>query len=296
MPPDETTETTEATQSTETTETTQTLPDERAGNTPAQDWRDALGVTDKKLRDSLGKFTSGNAFVESHNHLAGRLKSAIFIPNEKSPEEEVVKFRKALGVPDKSDGYLAAIQSPEGQQYDESDLAVIEEFAEIALQHNVPAGAFGAFMQKLTERAGGLRESVVEEIESARDAAEDELAKEWGNDFDKNVQLATRAAKAHGGDRFVKFLNGTKVEGFGLLGDHPEVVRFLANIGSKSDEHDMVLQSTSTERASVQQRIDEIYEKYPVDSTGYKSKRVQEELAGLFAKLHGDKPVVGATR
>lgn len=268
------------------------LPDERAGNTPIKDWRES--ITNPRLRDSAGKFTSLDALVESYNHLGGKLKKAIFLPEEKAPPEEVAKFRKALGVPEKPEGYLAAIKPPEGQEFDESDLAVMEEFAQIALENNVPAKAFASFMTKLTERATGLRESVAEQIEEAREAAEEELSKEWGNDFDKNVSLATRAAKGHGGDRFVKFLNSTKVEGFGLLGDHPEMVRFLANIGSKSDEHDMILQSTAQERQTAQAELDEIYEKYPPGTDGYKSQKVQKRIQELMTKIHGDKPIVGA--
>lgn len=271
-----------------------TLPDERAPTTPSTDWRDALGIKDKKLKDSLGKFTSGDAFVQSYNHVAGKLKSAIFVPGEGAADEDVAKFRKSLGVPEAPEGYLEAIQASEGKEYDEGDMAIIEEFAEVAYENNIPAPAFNAFMAKLSERASGLRQSVADQIEDAREAAEEELAKKWGNDFDKNVQLSTRAAKAHGGDPFIKFLNSTKVEGAGLLGDHPAMVEFLASIGAKSDEHDMVLQSSAQERQSAQAELDKIYEEHPVGSDSYKSKAVQRRIQELTTKIHGDRPIQGA--
>jgi hypothetical protein len=266
------------------------LPDERASETPLRDWREH--IANPKLRASTGKFTSLEALVESYNHTAGRLKSAIFVPGEDAGEEDIAKYRQALGVPDSVEGYT--IDTPDGEEYDEGDQAIIEEFAEVALEHNIPAAAFNAFMMKLAERATGLRENVVEQIEDAREEAEDMLLEEWGNSLEKNVQLAARAARGHGGDRFVKFLESVKVEGAGLLGDHPEMVRFLAQIGSKSDEHDMLMHSTATERQTAQQRIEEIYEKYPPGSPGYGSKRVQEELKELFEKVHGDRPIAGA--
>jgi uncharacterized protein YpuA (DUF1002 family) len=265
------------------------IPDERQPSTPLKDWRE--NITNPKLRNSAGKFTSLDALVESYNKMGGELKSRIRVPGEDASEEDVAKFRKALGVPNSAEEY--ALTPPEGKEYDEADLAIISEFAEVALEHNVPAAAFSAFMQKLAERASGLRENVAEQIEDAREEAEEALHKEWGNDFDKNVQMATRAAKAHGGTEFVKFLNSTKVEGYGLLGDHPDMVKFLAQIGSKSDEHDMVLHSSASERQSAQDEIREIQEKYQVGSQAYNSPKVQKRLQQLFATVAGENPISG---
>jgi predicted secreted protein len=266
-----------------------TLPDERSPSSPANDWR--TGITDEKLRNSVGKFTSVNQLVESYNHLGGRLKQAVFLPSEKATDEDIAKFRKSLGVPHSADDYR--ISPPEGKEYDDSDKEMIAEFAEVAFEHNIPNAAFSSFMAKLAERASELRGSVAEQIEDSREDAEEELTKEWGNDFDKNVQMATRASKAHGGDRFTKFLNSVKVEGAGLLGDHPEMVRFLAKVGSKSDEHDMVLQSTQNERATAQEQIAALHEKYPVDSAEYKTDRVQNQLRALYEKVYGSTPIPG---
>jgi hypothetical protein len=267
------------------------IPDERSGNTPVRDWRD--GITDAKLRTSAGKYASLTQFVEAHNNLTGELSRRVRLPGPDAGEEDVAKFRKALGVPNDIQGYADALETPDGTDYDEGDMAMIEEFAEVALENNIPAPAFNAFVQMMAQRAAGLRESVVEQIEGARDEAEDALAQDWGNDYDRNVSMATRAAKAHGGADFVQFLNNTKLEGFGLLGDHPAMVKFLAQVGSKSDEHDMVLHSNATERQSAQERIDQIYEQTPPGSDGYKSKAVQRELQQLFEKVHGSTPVAG---
>lgn len=286
------TDETAETKTEETTTTTEPIKDERGGATPLQDWRD--GITDKSLRDIAGRYTSPQALVEAHKSLQSKLNGAIYLPNDKSSDEDKAKFRKSLGVPDSVAGYT--VTPPEGQKYDEGDLAVIESFAEVALEHNVPAPAFEKFMQMLSERATAIRQNTVEEIESARDEAEEALSQEWGNDFDKNVSLATRAAKAHGGDDFIKFLNGTKVEGFGLLGDHPAMVKFLAKIGAKSDEHDMVLQSSAAEKKSAADEIEEIIAKNPIGTAGYNSQKVQRRLGELYAKVTGDQPIAGGMR
>lgn len=62
------------------------------------------------------------------------------VPGPDAKPEEVAAFRKALGVPDKPDGYgiKKPDQLPEGVVWDD---AKVSKFTELAHKHGIPAAA-----------------------------------------------------------------------------------------------------------------------------------------------------------
>jgi len=132
--------------------------------------------------------------------LLGKKANAIVIPGEGSKPEEIAAFRKALGVPEKPDGYqLKPEQLPDGVQVREENLA---KFAAIAHEHNVTPAA-------MKQIIGAMVEIQAADAKSAEDAAQAEGAQAvetlknelWkGQDFVANLKLAERAARTFGID------------------------------------------------------------------------------------------------
>jgi hypothetical protein len=92
-----------------------------------RDWLTAKGVKDI---DGLVKITRD---TERALREGGRIK----VPGEGAKPEEVTAFQRAIGVPEKVDGY--EIKGPEGVPLNDPLLASLRESA---LKHGAPKGAF----------------------------------------------------------------------------------------------------------------------------------------------------------
>ena len=220
-------------------------PDPDPNPAPAPDpvdWRAA--ITDDKLRASADKYASLDELVKSHNQLGGELKTRIKPLGEDPTAEDLAKYRKAMGAPESEDGYVFEFD----EDADDADKQIADMFRGLFHKHNLPAAMYAEAMEGMEELNDTFRATYQKRLEDAQDEAESVLEKEWGADFDANLSLGARAAKTHGGEDFLAFLDNTVIEGGGKLGDHPAINKFLATIGRKTDEAEMVLQSNSEER------------------------------------------------
>jgi len=270
---------------------TETLTTPETEKTEA-DWRS--GIADEKLRKSVEKYSSVEDLVQAHNRLGGELRTRVKTIGDDATDEDKEKYREAMGVPKSVDGY--EVTDVEGYEYNEADQGVIEDMKVWALDHNIPANAFDQLVHSWVERSLTQRDSYQSEIEKNAELAEGELHLKWGDDYDRNLSFAARAASTFGGPAMVELLKTAKIEGFGMLGDNPVLVEALANIGRKIGESDVMLMTTADEKQGAQSRINEIMETTPPGTDAYKSEAVQRELRGLFALTSGERPVAGAPR
>jgi hypothetical protein len=189
-------------------------------------WRDTL-PDDLKAAKSLEKYGDVPALAKAYvdaEALIGR-KGAI-IPKEGDAPEVTAAWRKALGVPEKADGYTIARPEdvPEALWSD----GTAAKYREIAHKHGLtPAQAqavAGEFLQHQAGEVAALAQAGQEAVATLR--------KEWGAKFEQNVTLATRAAAA--------FLPGDLLDMVlptgQRLGDHPDMVKAFAKIGAAQGE------------------------------------------------------------
>ena len=81
-----------------------------------------------------------------------------------------------------------------------------------------------------------------------------ELQREFGADYDRNVELARRAARKYGDDTFVTFLESKTVDG-APLGDHPDFIRAFARIGRSAGEAAIDMGGPSGDSSTLEERI-----------------------------------------
>ena len=270
---------------------TETLTTQETEQSEA-DWR--AGIADEKLRKSVEKYSSVEDLVQAHNRLGGELRTRVKAIGADASDEDVTRYREAMGVPESTDGY--EVTDVEGYEYNEADYGVIEDMKVWALDHNVPANAFDELVHSWVERSLTMRDAYESEVEKNAELSEGHLLNKWGDDYDRNLSFATRAANTFGGAPFIELLKTAKIEGFGMLGDSPVIVEMLANIGRKIGESDVMLMTTADEKQGAQSRINEIMETTPPGTDAYKSEAIQRELRGLFALTSGERPVAGAPR
>lgn len=258
----------------------------------AQNWRDGL---DDGLKKVAEKFNTPADALKSYSELEGRLGKSVVIPGRDAKPEEVAAFHKKLGVPESPDGYKFELPKdlPEELQSDEAAQASTGEF--LKAMHE--AGAPPAVVQSALSWYYGTLQAGMEaraaEQKKATEGADASLQKEWGDDYKANSAFAGRAAKEFGGDAFVEFAETKEIEGV-KVGDHPAFLRAFAEVGRKMGEGRPLVEGDSAEANTIQERIDQIHGLQYSEPAKYNSKTVQEELSGLYRKLHGSQPIVGA--
>lgn len=252
-----------------------------------QFWRDKI---DPKFKPEADRFASLNDVFQSNRDLRTQNSERIKVPDETASDEDKAKFRKALGIPDKPDGYK--VTAPEGVTMTDADNELLKVVMPLAHANGVPEKAFDGFVGAFMKLSRDMQTQAVEGIKKFGEDAEAQLKKDWGRDFDANLTLANRTAEVLGAD-FKKLLNETPMVGSGMLGDHPVIVKVLANLGRQMDESSMTIGTTPEMKASIQDQINALNKEVPPGSAAYTNKDHQAKLSDLFHKLHGGATIVG---
>jgi hypothetical protein len=194
------------------------------GATPAAapaSWRDALPA---ELRDapSLTKFNDPAALAKGYieaEALIGR--KGVIVPSEKDGPEVVAKFREALGVPEKPEGY--ALTAPEGVPAEVWDVATATAFQQQAHALGLTPAQAKGLAEWYARGAAAQMQRLADGIEPDGRRMDDVLREEWGNNFDRKVALAQRAMKAFGDE--------AAISAFEARAGGAAVVRMMARIG-----------------------------------------------------------------
>ena len=196
-------------------------------------WMNGLTTEQKADADlvkSLSKFEKGIPdLAKSYAELEKKLSQTPVIPNDKATPEEWAAYRKAIGVPEKSEDYkLEKVQLPEwtGGVAKES----VDKFLALAHKLNMTN-------DQVKSIHSWYYKNLVDEmkiVKTTQDECSAIMAKEFGSDWDERQTYLDRA--------FVRFGNKEVSELFAHsgLGNHPGVVRMFINIGKLIGDHKFV--------------------------------------------------------
>lgn len=276
--------------------------DPPAADPPAADpppaegaWRSDLP---DELRDFAKKFTSPTDAVRSAYEGQVEIGRRIKVPGEDASEEEKAEFRAKLGevfgIPKTPEEYqiqLADDIPDELKPQDEASKAIQSDFLKTLHEAGATNGVVNAAQNWFYKTLGAQLAGEQADRKKVKEDTEARLRQEWGGDYERNVKIGERiVAEMMGGEESAKDLLSLELKDGSFLGAHGNFLRFAATAGRRLLEHNPLLGQSEEEAADVQKRIDEIHK---LPSHEYKTDKVQEELRGLYAKLHGSQPVVG---
>lgn len=194
------------------------------GDADSFNWMDTLDDDTKGYVANKG-FKDINAVVKSYQHiekkLGGDAESLVRIPGESASADEVNQFYNKIGRPETADQY----EFPEGDKAFQDRLKNIFHGAGVTgkqAQHIV-----AEYDKYATEVAQQQQESMQLKITEG----DRELRTEWGAAYDKNEDLAARAAVALG-------VTPDQITGLEETMGHAAVMKMFHNIGSKISEDD----------------------------------------------------------
>lgn len=185
-----------------------------------------LSEFDGKTKDFEGKIVD----------LEKRLGESIPKLSDNATPDEIKAFNKAMGVPDTPDGYKFEKPKdlPQGLDYQD---AVVQWWAQIAhktgLSDKTAKAIFDEYnklaIEEFKKQAANYEAAEKEAVEQANkknEEAHKALRVKWGDEYDKNCELAVRCIKHFGGEKF-----GEKIIAKGLEND-PDVIEFMVAVAS----------------------------------------------------------------
>lgn len=220
-------------------------------------WKNSVN-TDFRNSPLLQKFEDTpdglNKAIESHLNLEKLLgHEKVPIPKDINDVEGWNRFSKAMGIPDKAEGYgLGDVAVPDAMKGFAIDK---NKFAEVVHAHKLtPAQANGLWKV--------YNEMNIESFAKAQEAQQEQLAKtvnalkgEWGDAYQTNVELGQMVIN--------KFSSDQEMNDYitSVLSQDPRGIKFLAKIGdqfaeNKMGEFQMKRFSLGPEQA--QQEVDKI--------------------------------------
>lgn len=184
-------------------------PDGKLG----ENWFLGLGDEYSAHAADLGKYKELGPLV---HQLLYFQKNGVSYPGEGAQPVEVDRFRKVAGVPATADGYgltAEALQMPAGMEFD-SELAT--KVMDAAHKTHTPPAAVLAIAKEFNTLLGGRMEQMKQAEAQAKAAAQDDLVKAWGGDYEANSSRVRHMATKLG-------------EAAGIPGDAPEVAQLANN-------------------------------------------------------------------
>lgn len=230
----------------------QTEIDSSDSDATGDDWR--MSIADPELQKLAGRYDSVSAMAKAVADLRRETSVRIKPLGPNPTAEEVVAFRRQTGVPDSAEDY--AFEGVEEESLTEGDRAFRLEMARAMHGAHVTADQAAALGATYNEFLDRQRSEAAETETALLEANLVELQREYGIDYDRNVEFSRRAARMFGNDDFMEFLETRKVDGV-PLGDHPAFIRAFAKIGRNASEPAIDTGSPLGERSTLEERIRE---------------------------------------
>lgn len=250
-------------------------------------WRDLLAGTDKKAFKTLDRYKSLNDLWTAHKDLSAKFDGGKYvqIPGDDATDEESAAFRKALGIPDKADGYVDKLQLANGRVLGDADRPVMAHFAEA--MHKV--GASQAVMNTAADWYLDLQEAqqVQQQEEDAnyKTRSMADLRQEWGGDY-KRYETAVVDLFKNAPEEVYGFVASARLPDGRLIGDMPEFLRWAADLAMELNPAAGMPAPDGDSMRAVDTELDEIEKFQREHEEEYfntdKGKRMQERRIQLL--------------
>lgn len=294
-----TTEATEAEQAsqetteTQSTETTQETTKQETKEQTAQEkddavWRDS--IKDESLRKFSEQFTTLEDLAKSTLHFRQKLSNAITKPGKDASEEDIKAFHKALGVPESPDGYKIDVPEGANEALGEEDVqSFIAGLAETAHATGARTETVNALVKELLDKMVDAKQEREKKEQDDIAAAEQALRKEYGKDYDVNVQYAKRAFKQFGDEKFLDLIDKAEYQGV-ALSSHPDFIKYFVPVGRRMGEGGLQHVISADDKKSTEQKINDLTSQaHDAMNAGDRSKadRLFKERDALSQSFYG---------
>lgn len=229
------------------------------------DWRAKFAGGDEQKAARLQRYTSPQAIADALIAAQNKLRSGEVKPvlGKDAKPEEIAAFREAHGIPETPDKYdirdldIAAEEKP-----------LVEKFLTSAHGVHMTPEQVKTSLAAYSEIAEAARNERAAKDQEAKNAAEDALRAEWGQEYRVNLNLITNMLDAASEGLRDKLLRGRLADGT-PIGSSPEALRFLAGLAREKNPAGVVVPSGVVTAQSVDDEIQKIEKTMRENRTAY---------------------------
>lgn len=208
------------------------LASDAATEAAGGDWR--ASISDPDLRRQAEKFTSPAAVLKSYSALQQKLGRAVVPPGEGASQEDIEAYHRRLGVPDDPTDYGLARPEDWPQELPFDD-GLLGQAADLFQDIGLNRAQAKQLADWYNEASLSAARQLADQEKRAIDTAAAALRRDWGRNFESQMELADRAFRRFFGKdtdvaRQVTLSDGSK------LGNNPLVIRAFAEIGRQIGE------------------------------------------------------------
>ena len=201
-------------------------PEVTQSEVSSDDWRSAIPEEIREHK-SLSHINDIGALAKSYVHAQQMIGAdKVVLPGKSATEEEWADFYTKIGRPESPDGYQLEVNNlEEGIEPDENVLEWFKQTAhEAGMTPQQAQHMLNAYNQ-LTSQTVGMTQ---QQAEARVAEVETELKREYGEAFDDKLSIANGVLAEFSNPDLaeIQLADGT------LLGDNPEIIRLLANVGT----------------------------------------------------------------
>jgi len=172
----------------------------------SENYTDLLkGAGMESLTGTVQKYKSADGLLKGAANLvnfAGKKVDGVIVPNEASSPEEVAEFQRAIGVPESATEYDLRLENlPEGLDWNDN---LAEQwggvFHEAGLNQEQALKLSQAYSDITAKQLSEGTEKLANHAESVMGEQQAALQKQWGREYDRNIQSAVDMAEVVGFD------------------------------------------------------------------------------------------------
>ena len=177
---------------------------------------------------TLNQFASQDAFIKAMLDDRKANGTAIKLPGEDATDEEWGKFYDRLGRPASSNDYGLSKDIPEGLDFNEEFYNEFTKEIYIAgLSKKQATQIYNWYNNKSAEMAKDIDARIQASYKKSVDDAVASLKKEWGTDYQQNLDSAVAMANKFLSPATKQYLNATK------LGNNPLLIKDFYNLSKQ---------------------------------------------------------------
>jgi len=264
------------------------------------DWRQKIAEhygagNPKAVEKELRRLESINDPTGLFSHMRGMentwaTKNFVKLPGKDAKPEDMAEFNKALGVPEKPEGYMESLKFDDGLVLGDEDKPMVENFSAVAHEVGMTPGqmqtAVGWYLKQQQEQAYQLDEFDNQQQAEARKALQEEFGpayKRMVNNVSAVFQNAPGGADVKNPESvYARILGGRTADGK-IIGNDPDVVRWLIAMSQEINPAASVVDDGDLSGQSVENKISEIETLMQTDRRAYfKDEKKQAEYRKLL--------------
>lgn len=249
-------------------------------------WRKEMAGEDEKELKILERYASPKDIYHKARELEKKLSSGELVAKSEFPvngtDEEKAEWRESQGLPKTADDY--DLNFEDGITFGEEDQAIIDQFKQVAINTNMSNEQLKDTLRWYNE----FQEQQVEAMEAKdkedRDTFIQEYKKEWGADYDANINLINHMLDGAPDGVKDKILNGRQPDGT-AFGNDPEIMAWLASTAREMNPAGTLTPAGGGETITgIQDEISKIENVMKTDRKKYnEDQAMQQRLRDLYS-------------